>query len=142
MGLDPIAPSTRYRPGDLLGDKYKLVREIGEGGMGSVWVARNEVLDVDVAVKLIRASLSSEQAADRLLVEARSAARIGHPNIVHVFDFGKTSHGDAYLVMELLDGESIADVLDRQQRVSVQTAIELLLPVASALSAAHAKGIV
>jgi serine/threonine-protein kinase len=114
---------------------------LGEGGMGSVWVARNEALDVDVAIKLIRCR-ASEEASDRLLSEARAAARIGHPSIVRVFDFGQSDRGEPFIVMELLAGESLRSLLVRKRRLSATSAVRTLLPIAAALRAAHHKGIV
>src|SRR6185503_8902131 len=76
----------RYFCGDVIGAKYRLTRVIGEGGMGAVWLARNLTLDVDVAVKLIRREMSTPDACERLLHEARATARLGHPSIVRVFD--------------------------------------------------------
>ncbi|UQA58449.1 serine/threonine-protein kinase [Polyangium aurulentum] len=131
-----------YVPGDVIANKYRLVRVIGQGGMGAVWVARNLALDVDVALKLIRRDRATEEAAKRLLTEARAAARLDHPGIVRVFDFGVTEIGDPYLVMELLNGESLGAVLARKKRLAPGVAVQTLLPVAAGLAAAHAKGIV
>ncbi len=131
-----------YAPGDFIGGKYQLQRVLGQGGMGAVWVARNLSLDADVALKLIRRDRATEEAAARLLTEARAAAKLGHPGIVRVFDFGQTELGDPYLVMELLSGESLAAVLGRKRRLDPSIAIQTLLPVAAALAAAHGKGIV
>src|SRR5262249_40903109 len=93
-------------------------------------------------LKLIKREVSSPEAAERLLQEARAAARIGHSSIVRVFDFGRTDRGDPYIVMELLHGEPLAERMDRRGRTPATEAVEMLLPVASALRAAHAKGIV
>jgi eukaryotic-like serine/threonine-protein kinase len=131
-----------YAPGFVIASKYELTRVLGEGGMGSVWLARNLALDADVAVKLIRPVIALDESSQRLLGEARAAARLGHPAIVRVFDFGTTELGDPFIVMELLPGETLADVLDRQGRLPASQAVQLLLPIASALAAAHAKGIV
>ena len=106
-------PPLRYVPGGVIGEKYRLTRVLGEGGMGAVWIARNLRLDVDVAIKLIRREVAAEDTSDRLLQEARAAARIGHPSIVRVYDFGETEYKDPYIVMELLEGESLRQVLDR-----------------------------
>ncbi|MBW2524686.1 MAG: serine/threonine protein kinase [Deltaproteobacteria bacterium] len=128
-----------------MGEKYRLLSKIGEGGMGAVWVAQNEILDIEVAIKFIRAEragVDSPHLADRLLREARAAAQLGHPAIVRVLDYGTTTVGDPYLVMELLDGESLDETLDRRERVSAVRAVQSLLPIAHALATAHEKGIV
>ncbi|MBW2525046.1 MAG: protein kinase, partial [Deltaproteobacteria bacterium] len=137
---DPAAP--HYGRGDVIATKYQLTNVIGEGGMGAIWQARNEVLHVDVAIKLINRKVASAEASQRLLVEARSAAQLDHPSIVRVHDFGTTEFGDPFIVMELLEGETLGQVLDRQGRLSPEAAVQLVLPVLGALSAAHAKGIV
>jgi eukaryotic-like serine/threonine-protein kinase len=105
-----------------------------------VWVAHNSVLDVHCAVKLIEAG--SKQVADRLLDEARAAARLGHQAIVRVLDYGETGRGDPFIAMELLDGEDLAQLMERQGRLPAVEAVQMLLPIAHALAAAHAKGIV
>ncbi|HVY48196.1 MAG TPA: serine/threonine-protein kinase, partial [Minicystis sp.] len=135
-------PAIRYVPGSVIASKYRLTRVLGEGGMGAVWVARNISLDVDVALKLIRHEVAADDTSERLLQEARAAARIGHPSIVRIYDFGQTDYKDPYIVMELLEGESLRQVLDRKARLSPANAVQTLLPIVSALAAAHAKGII
>src|SRR5258706_7542436 len=110
--------------------------------MGAVWRARNIALDLPVAIKLIRADLNRKGLQTRLLQEARAAAKLGHPAIVRVFDVGKTEHGDPFIVMELLHGESLGSVLATSGRMGATRAVQLLLPIADALSMAHAKRIV
>lgn len=134
--------SLPYQSGDIIADKYQLTSVIGEGGMGSVWRARNVVLNVDVAVKLVNRDRASATAAQRLLIEARSAARLIHPSIVRVNDFGTTARDDPFIVMELLQGESLADVLGRKDFLPAVNAVQMLLPIVSALATAHAEGIV
>jgi len=135
-------PPSQYGVGEVIADKYELRKGLRRGGIGEVWVAHNRTLDLDVAIKLIRRERASPDAARRLLQEARAVARLGHPSIVRVFDFGNTALGDPYLVMELLDGEPLDKVLDRRERLPPLNAVQLLLPVASALATAHAKDIV
>lgn len=134
----------RYRPGDRVGDKYRLVRPLGQGGVGRVWVAHNAVLDVHMGLKLIhRGEQGATQVhADRLLQEARAAAKIVHPAIVRVFDFGETDKGDPFVVMELLHGETLGPILRREARLPATRAVQTLLPIADALATAHANGIV
>lgn len=131
-----------YSPGDLIADKYLLVRTLDHGGMGVVWVAHHLGLDVHVALKLIRPEARTRDSAERLLREAQTAARLDHPAIVHVLDVGRTAEGHPFLVMELLEGESLSDVLFRETKLDPVTAIRLILPIAGALEALHAKGIV
>jgi serine/threonine-protein kinase len=139
----PAMSSARfYRTGDVIDAKYRLEGLIGKGGMGEVWTAHNETLGVLRALKLIPADLDSPESTDRLLHEARAAARLADPAIVRVFDFGKTPWGDPYLVMELLSGEDLASVIRRRERLSASKAVRVLLPILRALCAAHAHGIV
>jgi serine/threonine protein kinase len=149
-GAPPDRSGLRRLPADVgqvLDDKYELLSRLDEGGMGSVFVAHNRALDVRVAVKVVRADLLAADEddtvlVDRLLQEARAAARLGHPAIVRTFDFGTAHNGDPYLVMELLDGEDLASALATRGRLRPTKAVRLLLPVAHALAAAHEQGIV
>jgi serine/threonine-protein kinase len=134
--------SPGHAPGDILAGKYEIVSLLGEGGMGTVWRARSIALDADVAIKVLHCDRADSQAAQRLLREARATARVGHPSIVRAFDFGETEAGEPFLVMELLEGTSLADCLDRRGRLSPIEAVQMLLPIASGLAAAHARGIV
>lgn len=143
------APSSRPEPrgyshGDVIAEKYALIRPLREGGMGTVWVAHNTVLDVHVGIKLIELSEASSKhgLAERLLEEARAAARLGHPAIVRVQDFGATTRGDPFLAMELLDGEDFGELIHHEQRLDPTDAVRILLPIAHALATAHSKGIV
>jgi eukaryotic-like serine/threonine-protein kinase len=143
-GSSPIQDqaTSAYAVGDLIAGKYALEELLGEGGMGAVFRARNTTIDMPVAIKLIRADLDRELLSGRLLQEARAAAKLGHPAIVRVFDVGKTALGDPFIVMELLQGESLANVIEREGRLSSARAVQLLLPIADALSVAHGKGFV
>lgn len=139
-----VVPGRSLDAGDLVGGKYKLLRRLSEGGMGSLWVAHDQTLDIRVALKLIRSELRSVKAklGERLLQEARAAARLRHPAIVNVTDFGRTALGDPFLVMELLKGEDLAAMLGRRGHMKADKAVQLLLPIAHALSTAHDVGIV
>jgi eukaryotic-like serine/threonine-protein kinase len=133
-----------YAAGVVISQKYELIRMLGEGGMGAVWVARNVALDAHIGLKLIRAEVSRSVPGveGRLLQEARAAASLGHPAIIRVFDFGISERGDPFIAMELLHGESLADVLQRRGKVGAVRAVQTLLPIIDALAAAHASGIV
>ena len=138
-------PSRVSRPSLVEGasiGKYTLVRRLGEGGMAEVWRAHDAALDVDVAIKFIRGDLEHPELADRLLQEARAAARLGHPAIVRVHDYGKTAAGVPFIAMELLEGETLASIIEQRGRLPATRAVKTLLPIAHALATAHAKGIV
>jgi len=133
-----------YEPGVVVAQKFQLVRILGEGGMGSVWVAKNLALDVHVALKLIRAELSRSVPGleERLLQEARAAASIEHPAVIKIFDFGLTELSDPFIAMELLHGESLGDTVARRGKLNPVRAVQTLLPITEALLAAHERGIV
>ncbi len=131
-----------YAAGDVLAQRYRLVEQIGRGGMGAVWRARSLSLELDVALKLIRRDAEVQHAAERLLKEARAAARVAHPSAVRVFDFGVTQAGDPFLVMELLHGTSLSQRLTELGRLPALEAVQIVLPVAGALAAAHREGVV
>ncbi|WP_437307615.1 serine/threonine-protein kinase [Sorangium sp. So ce388] len=134
--------SVHYQDGDLIAGKYRLLRKIGEGAMGTVWVATNVAVESTVAIKLMRPELRSPELTDYFHREARAAGRMNHAEIVRVFDLGETAEGDPYLVMELIEGESLRSALAREGRMTPERAISLLLPVAGAMHAAHEKGVV
>ncbi|MEY2936195.1 MAG: hypothetical protein RL033_6944 [Pseudomonadota bacterium] len=139
---DDAPLSVAYRKGEVIGDKYELIRLLGEGGMGVVWLARNRALGAEVALKLLRAGQRSPTMARRMLKEAQAVARLGHPAILRVFDFGTSRLGDPYMVMEVLDGEDLGRTLERNGRLSPIKAVRTLLPVLHALGTAHQKDII
>src|SRR6478752_4323934 len=107
------APSSALVAGAVIDGKYQLERVIGEGGMGAVWRAHHLQLDMPVAIKVLRTGPDQETLSARLKIEAQAAARLTHPAIVRVFDVDITDNQDPYIVMELLQGESLWDVLER-----------------------------
>ena len=141
LAFPPTAPLARYVAGSVLSGKYRLEVLLGEGGMGAVWRASNLLLDSPVAIKLIRADLDHQALRARLQLEARSVAKLGHPAIVRIYDVGETEQGDPFIVMELLQGETLAQMLS-QGRLSAVRAVQLLLPIIDACAVAHARGIV
>ncbi len=128
-------------PGRVIAQKYRLDCLLGEGGMGSIWQAFNLQLELPVAIKLLRSDLDTSELAERLRIEARAAAKLAHPSIVRVFDIGETPWGEPFIVMELLRGESLADVLERGALAPTE-AVQLLLPIADALALAHSRGVI
>ena len=137
--LDPDDPLI----GAVLAGKYVVERRIGEGGMGLVYAGVHRDIDKRVAIKVLRDDLSRRpEVVARFRQEAKSASRIGHDNIVDIFDFGETTRGASYFVMEFLQGEDLANVLGRDFTVDPDRACALVLQCCRALSATHAKGIV
>jgi serine/threonine-protein kinase len=111
--------------------------------MGAVFLAEHTTLGKKAAVKVLLPEYSvSTDIVNRFFNEARSATMIRHAGIVDIYDFGKHNNGSAFIVMELLDGESLADRLRREKRLDEALVIDVTRQVAAALAAAHAKGIV
>ncbi|MEU7905971.1 serine/threonine-protein kinase [Actinoplanes sp. NPDC049118] len=135
------------RRGGLVGDRYRLIERLGTGGMSVVWRAHDEVLGRAVAVKVLSPQLATDSLfRDRLRQEALAAARLCHPHITGIFDFGESPLDEnltvPYVVMELNDGESVSARLRRQGSFPWRDAVIIVAEVASALAAAHARGVV
>lgn len=129
--------------GTVLSNKYRLLRLLGDGGMGSVYEAQHERLGTHVAVKVLHAELTRRpNIVERFLQEARVSAQIKSPHIVQVTDVEQTSDGVAYLVMELLQGEPLSRVLERDRKLPVTSACDYASQILEALEAAHALGVV
>jgi serine/threonine-protein kinase len=124
----------------LIAGRFRLVGLLGRGGMGEVWRATDERLHRDVAVKLLSA-IESQGTTSRFEREARTAARLNHPHIVSVYDFGRFDDRP-YLVMELVDGRTLADQLSISGPPSIHRAAEIGAQTADGLAAAHALGVV
>ncbi len=129
--------------GQVISGKYRLVRLLGDGGMGSVYEAHHEKLGTRVAIKFLHAELVRHSGlVDRFLQEARVAAQIRSPHVVHVTDIDQTPEGNAYIVMDLLEGEPLSAVLERDHKLPVAVACDYTLQILAALEAAHALGVV
>ncbi len=126
--------------GTTLGS-YKVLSEIGSGGMGVVYLAEHTLLGRKAAVKLLRADMPDEY-VERFFNEAKAAASLHHPGLVDVFDFGHATDGSAYIVMEFLPGESLAERLAREPKLPVPLALVITRAVALALAVAHEQGII
>src|SRR5687767_14058594 len=127
---------------DVLSDRYELRDRLGSGGMAEVREAYDRVLDRRVVVKLLRPHLARDPAVrERFLREARHAAQFNHPHAVAVFDTG-VADGQPFIVMELVDGGTLADYLAQRGSLDVTEATDIADAVLSALSAAHQVGLV
>jgi serine/threonine-protein kinase len=132
----------RHMIGQQFGN-YRVLSLLGEGGMGAVYLAEHPGIGRRVAVKVLHKQYSGdEQLLGRLLNEARAANAIRHPNIIEILDSGMRQDGVPYLVMELLEGESLGQRLRGTGRLPIRDAIDFTLQTSSALGAAHKKGIV
>ncbi len=130
-------------PNDVVGN-FRIVRRLGEGGMGTVFLVEHVVLGRKYALKVLRSKVVDRDpsAAGRFLREARAAARIRHPNIVDVFDFGYVHDGRPYFVMELLEGESLADRVERLGALQPVEVVAIARQLALGLAAAHDCGVI
>jgi len=129
--------------GTVVGGKYRLVRLLGDGGMGSVYEALHTGLGSRVAVKVLHPDLARRAGlVERFLQEARVAAQIRSPHVVHVTDVDRTPEGDAYIVMDLLEGETLSGALERQRKLPAPVACEYAMQILEALEAAHALGVI
>ncbi len=130
----------------MLGDRYELTSLLASGGMGRVWRGRDTLLNRAVAIKVLRSEFTDDAAfVARFRAEAQHAAALHHPNIASVFDYGELEeHGErmAYLVMELVEGESLASLLARERRLDVPTSLQIMRGTAAALAVAHEAGLV
>ncbi len=127
--------------GTLLDEKYRVVRLLGRGGMGAVYEVENVKVRRAAALKLLQTTASPELVA-RFEAEAQAAGRAGSKRIVDVLDLGRTASDQPYMVMELLEGETLRDELKRTRRMSPKRAATLLIDVLLGLEAAHTAGIV
>jgi CheY-like chemotaxis protein len=131
-------------PGNVLDDRYRIEAQIGSGGYGAVYRATHLVLDRPVAVKIFRpmSGNASTESLRRFRLEGVAACRVNHPNAVAVFDCSVSPDGMAYLVMELLDGPTLAEELGRHGALAPHRAVEIAIPVCDVLARIHDEGMV
>ena len=124
-----------------LADRYRIEREIGVGGMATVYLAHDLRHDRDVALKLLKPELGAVLGPERFLSEIRVTAKLQHPNLLPLFDSGE-SDGQLWYVMPYVDGESLRAQLDREKQLPIEEAVKIAVAVASALSCAHEHGVI
>ena len=124
-----------------LADRYRIMRELGAGGMATVYLARDLKHDRDVAIKVLRDDVAQTVGAERFLREIRMAAKLSHPHILPLFDSGQVDDA-LYYVMPVVRGESLRDRLDRERMLPVADAVRIATEVAGALEHAHRNGVV
>ena len=131
------------KPGDRIADRYEIDTVIARGGMGAVYRATDTRTGRAVAVKVVLKELAGDRTAlARFEREAMAAARLAHPGVVSVLDFGTTPEGLSYLVMEHVAGRTLAEVLDQEGRLAPARAADIVEQALGGLEAAHAAGIV
>jgi serine/threonine protein kinase len=129
------------KAGDVIAGKYALERIIGQGGMGAVFAARHVKLGHAVAIKVMLADRQNEEAARRFMNEGRASAHIQNEHVVRIFDIDE-EHGYAYMVLELLQGDDLAQVLESQGRLAAHVAVGYVIQALDGVRQAHALGIV
>jgi len=139
------SPTIRIEPlsekaGEKIG-RYKLLQEIGGGGMGSVWMAEQQQPYRRVALKLVKLGMDTKQVVARFRAEQQALARMDHPNIAKVFEAGATENGRPYFVMELVRGLAITDYCDKE-KLSTKERLDLFTQVCQAIQHAHQKGVI
>src|SRR5262245_5406645 len=127
--------------GQILDGRYRLIRKLGEGGMGEVYAAEHIHIEKRFAIKLLRPEIvSNAEAVTRFRQEARSSSSIGHRNIIAIEDFGQLADGRIYMCMELLNGAALNEIIT--QPVGVDRLLNIMIQTGHGLAAAHAKGII
>src|SRR6476620_7367750 len=129
------------RLADVLADRYRIERELGAGGMATVYLAQDLRHDRRVAIKVLRPELAAVIGAERFLREIKTIANLQHPHILGLIDSGEVQ-GTAYFVMPFVDGESLRDRLSREKQLPVPDAVRIASEVASALDYAHRHGVI
>jgi serine/threonine-protein kinase len=140
---DTNAPVQKNRVGSVIADRYRIVRLLGEGGMGQVYEAAHVNINKRFAIKLLRPEIvANPEAVARFRQEAWSASSIGHVNIVGIDDFANLPDGSVYLAMEFLQGRSLSERMKAEPPLEAGEALDIFVQVCSGLAAAHEKGIV
>lgn len=130
------------QPGDLVGENYRIIEFIGEGAMGKVYRAKHELMPRQYALKILNEKDISENSWRRFQVEAQAIARLSHPNVVTIYNLGVHNGTLPYYVMDLLDGETLYDRLNREENLEYKDALPLFIETCDGLGYAHKKGIV
>ncbi len=129
--------------GQILNERYKVVEEIGRGGMSIVYKGVHELMDRLVAIKVLLPQLVSDQTSiKRFQVEAQAASCLSHPNVITIYDYGVVDEEQPFLVMDFLEGESLSDVIKRDDHVDMKRTIPIFMQAAEALEHAHQKGVI
>jgi len=130
-------------PGELIQSRYRLVKLLGAGASGAVWSAKNELIDRDVALKVMAPDVAEDAVAlQRFFNEAKASGRVRSPSIVEILDLGQAEDGSPFLVFELLVGEGLDEWLRREGIIAPEQLVELFVGIARALDMAHQQGIV
>ena len=140
---NPSPPSDDPLIGRVLSERYRIIRKIGEGGMGAVYQAEHALIEKKIALKILFQELTRRpDLVARFLQEAKSASRIGHENVIDISDFGQLPDGLVFIAMEYLDGMDLGRALKTQGPLHWNRARPILMQIAKGLRAAHGNGII
>jgi serine/threonine-protein kinase len=140
---DPSPPTDDPLIGKVLSERYRIVRKIGEGGMGAVYQAEHALIEKKIALKILFQDLTRRpDLIARFLQEAKSASRIGHENVIDISDFGQSPDGLVFIAMEYLDGQDLGKALKKSGAMEWERARPILMQITKGLRAAHGNGII
>ncbi|MBS1955059.1 MAG: serine/threonine protein kinase [Cyanobacteria bacterium SZAS-4] len=142
-GAELRGPSNDPLIGKVFAERYEIESVLGLGGMSIVYKARHRLMDRVVAIKMLHGNIKSDHLSlERFRLEAQAASSLNHQNIITVYDFGVTPQSEAFFVMDYLDGESLAECLERKTKLPWERAIAIFKQICDGLGAAHKKGII
>lgn len=141
-GADLSRIADRFAPGSLFAGKYEVGDRLGSGGMSTVYLAKHKFLNKNVAVKVLHSNLASDaKSVQRFQMEAKAAFDLTHPNLLTIYDFGISQDGQAYIVMDYIEGESLSDLVQRQGPITLTQALPLFYDICLGLAHAHEKNV-
>ena len=130
-------------PGRMIADRFKIISKLAEGGMGKVYVATQEPIGRQIALKVLRREFSADElAVKRFFREAVAASKLHHPNTITILDYGECEDETLFIAMELLDGENLHALLNREGSLGVHRAVRIAVQIAKSLAEAHKKGVI
>jgi eukaryotic-like serine/threonine-protein kinase len=128
--------------GDVVDDRYRITGVLGKGGMGAVYRAYQLLMDREVALKILKTDAQDASQVKRFFIEAKSASKLTHPNTITVFDFGQTSEGLLYMVIELVRGKTLSAIIKNEGPLPADRCVHIISQICDSISEAHAQGII
>ncbi len=143
LALSAEAPAVlEFAPGIVILERYKVIEMLGRGGMGSVYKVESLETALNYALKFLHKQHTNEATWRRFDIEAKTSNKLDHPNLIKVYEWGLLPDGQPFFIMDLVQGESLADILKTRGRLSVSQAVKVFIQVGFALSYAHANGVI
>ncbi len=143
LAISSPAPKADPRIGIELAGRYRTQKKLGEGGMGHVYLAEDTLFGTSVVVKFMTRQAEESGMKERFFAEAKSAARVHHPNVVSIYHYGETGNGELYVIMEYVQGQDLTTIMSAfDKEMPIETALNIVEQLVFALGAAHDKGIV